>query len=109
MVSWKLSAPIVDAVTDSAGLSEWEKAELTVSDRPDLASAKVVISGGMNYLHLTFTVAITIVWLFKDGDLFFFKTNYIVKIWAWLGLNLTETIQIFHLALVVKYIYMFLS
>lgn len=36
----------IDAVTDSAGLSEWEKAELTVSDRPDLASAKVVISGG---------------------------------------------------------------
>ena len=55
-ISWKCSSPIVDAVTDSAGLSEWEKAELTVSDRPDLASAKVVISGGMSYHHITFLV-----------------------------------------------------
>ena len=37
---------VVDASADSGGLSEWESAELSVSDRPDLASAKIVISGG---------------------------------------------------------------
>ena len=41
------SAPIENvAVPGSAGLSAFEKAELTKSDRPELTSAKIIISGG---------------------------------------------------------------
>jgi electron transfer flavoprotein alpha subunit len=41
------SAP-VESITPppSAGLSSFEKAELTTSDRPELAAARIVISGG---------------------------------------------------------------
>ncbi len=41
------SAPIEDiAAPPRVGLSGFEKAELTTSDRPELASARIVISGG---------------------------------------------------------------
>jgi electron transfer flavoprotein alpha subunit len=41
------SAPIESvAVPAAVGLSTFEKAELTTSDRPELASARIVISGG---------------------------------------------------------------
>ena len=36
----------MDAITGSEDMSLWEGAELTKSDRPDLASAKIVVSGG---------------------------------------------------------------
>ena len=35
-------------------MSKWEKAELTKSDRPELTSAKIVVSGGMfNFKQIT--------------------------------------------------------
>lgn len=41
------SAPIENVATaESLGLSEWIKDELAASDRPDLTSAKIVVSGG---------------------------------------------------------------
>ena len=41
------SAPIEDAAAaDAAGITTFERAELAESDRPELASAKIVISGG---------------------------------------------------------------
>jgi len=36
----------VEAVTGPEDLSKWENAELTKSDRPELTSAKIVVSGG---------------------------------------------------------------
>jgi len=36
----------VDAVTGAEDLAKWEGAELTKSDRPELTSAKIVVSGG---------------------------------------------------------------
>jgi len=36
----------MDAVTGSEEMSKWKGAELTKSDRPDLSSAKIVVSGG---------------------------------------------------------------
>ncbi len=40
------SASIEDASSDNPGLSEYVSEELTVSDRPELTAAKVIISGG---------------------------------------------------------------
>lgn len=36
----------VEALTGQADLASWESAELTKSDRPELVSAKIVVSGG---------------------------------------------------------------
>ena len=44
----------MDAVTGSEEMSKWEGAELTKSDRPDLTSAKIVVSGGMFTLYFDF-------------------------------------------------------
>ena len=45
----------MDAVTGSEEMSKWEGAELTKSDRPDLSSAKIVVSGGTYISNFSFT------------------------------------------------------
>lgn len=41
------SVAAAPAGTYSSSLSQWVSQELTKSDRPDLATAKIIISGGM--------------------------------------------------------------
>jgi len=36
----------VEAVTGPEEMAKWESAELSKSDRPELTSAKIVVSGG---------------------------------------------------------------
>ena len=65
-----LSNVLVDAVTGSEEMSKWEGAELTKSDRPDLSSAKIVVSGGIYISNFSFTH------IHNQTGTFIFNPNY---------------------------------